>query len=73
MKFFICFLVGIIAFKSAAQMAVHDESTRQQLYLNAKAEIAAIENNRKWLDLIIKHTGNTYNVSNSIEKIAAEL
>lgn len=72
MKFYMCFLVGIITVKSAAQMAVHDESTRQQLYLNAKAEIAAIENSRKWLDLIIKHTGNTYNVSNSIEKMATE-
>jgi hypothetical protein len=72
MKFFICFLIAIIAFRSAAQLAVHDESTRQQLYLNAKAEIKAVENTRKWLDLIIKHTGNTYNVSNSIEKIATE-
>jgi len=72
MKFLICFLVGIFVFKASAQMAVHDESTRQQLYLNAKAEIKAIENTRKWLDLIIKHTGNTYNVSNSIEKIATE-
>ena len=72
MKFVMFFLVGIIAVKSVAQMAVHDESTRQQLYLNAKAEIAAIENNRKWLDLIIKHTGSTYNVSNSIEKIAIQ-
>ena len=69
MKFYMCFLVGIITVKSAAQMAVHDESTRQQLYLNAKAEIAAIENSRKWLDLIIKHTGSTYDVSNSIEGI----
>jgi len=69
MKKLMFLLVVIIAFNSAAQLAVHDESTRQQLYLNAKAEIAAIENSRKWLDLIIKHTGNTYNVSNSIEKI----
>jgi hypothetical protein len=54
---------------SAQSMAVHDETNRQQLYLNAKAQIAAIENSRKWLDIIIKHTGNTYDVSNSIEKI----
>jgi hypothetical protein len=73
MKFFICFLVGLIAFKSTAQLAVHDESTRQQLYLNAKAQIKAVENSRKWLDLIIKHTGNTYNVSNSIEGIATQI
>ena len=53
----------------SAQTAVHDETNRQQLYLNAKAQIAAIENSRKWLDLIIKHTGNTYDVSNNIEKI----
>jgi uncharacterized protein YlzI (FlbEa/FlbD family) len=60
----------ISVFKLSAQsMAVHDETNRQQLYLNAKAQIAAIENSRKWLDLIIKHTGNTYDVSNSIEKI----
>ena len=69
MKFLICFLVGIFVFKASAQMAVHDESTRQQLYLNAKAQIAATENSRKWLDLIIKHTGNTYDVSNSIEEL----
>jgi hypothetical protein len=71
MKFFISFLlIGIVAFKATAQsMAVHDETNRQQLYLNAKAQIAAIENSRKWLDIIIKHTGNTYDVSNSIEKI----
>jgi hypothetical protein len=60
----------MVVFKVTGQsMAVHDETNRQQLYLNAKAQIAAIENSRKWLDLIIKHTGNTYNVSNSIEKI----
>jgi hypothetical protein len=69
MKFLICFLVGIFVFKVSAQMAVHDESTRQQLYLNAKAQIAAVENSRKWLDIIIKHTGNTYNVSNSIDEM----
>jgi uncharacterized protein YlzI (FlbEa/FlbD family) len=71
MKFLISFLlIGIAIFKVSGQsMAVHDETNRQQLYLNAKAQIAAIENSRKWLDLIIKHTGNTYNVSNSIEKI----
>jgi len=69
MKFLICFLVGIFVLKASAQLAVHDESTRQQLYLNAKAQIAATENSRKWLDLIIKHTGNTYDVSNSIEEL----
>ena len=69
MKFLICFLVGIFVFKASAQMAVHDESTRQQLYLNDKAQIAATENSRQWLNLIIKHTGNTYDVSNSIEEL----
>ncbi len=69
MKFFICLLAGLIVFKSIAQMAVHDETNRQQLYLNAKAQIAAVENSRKWLDLIIKHTGNTYDVSNSIDEM----
>lgn len=69
MKKIMFLLTGLIAFNATAQLAVHDESTRQQLYMNARAEIAAIENSRKWLDLIIKHTGNTYNVSNSIEKI----
>jgi len=69
MKFLICFLVGIFVFKASAQMAVHDESTRQQLYLNAKAQIAATENSRKWLDIIIKNTGNTYDVSNSIDEM----
>jgi len=69
MKFFICLLAGLIAFESIAQMAVHDETNRQQLYLNAKAQIAAVENSRKWLDLIIKHTGNTYDVSNSIDEM----
>jgi hypothetical protein len=61
--------VLLISQLSAQSMAVHDETNRQQLYLNAKAQIAAIENSRKWLDIIIKHTGNTYDVSNSIEKI----
>ena len=69
MKKYMILLIGMLVFKVSAQMAVHDESTRQQLYLNAKAEIAAIENSRKWLDLIIKHTGSTYDVSNSIEGI----
>ncbi len=69
MKFLICFLAGLIAFTSFAQMAVHDETNRQQLYLNAKAQIAATENSRKWLDIIIKNTGNTYNVSNSIDEM----
>ena len=72
MKKLMFLLIGLIAFNVAAQLAVHDESTRQQLYLNAKAEIAAIENSRKWLDLIIKHTGNTYNVSNSLEQMAKQ-
>lgn len=69
MKKLMILLIGMLVFKAAAQMAVHDESTRQQLYLNAKAQIAATENTRKWLDLIIKHTGNTYNVSNSIDEM----
>jgi len=69
MKFLMILLIGMLVFRASAQLAVHDESTRQQLYLNAKAQIAATENSRKWLDLIIKHTGNTYNVSNSIEEM----
>ncbi|MCK4983287.1 MAG: hypothetical protein KAS17_10210 [Victivallaceae bacterium] len=69
MKKIMILLMGIIVLKVSAQMAVHDETNRQQLYLNAKAQIAAVENSRKWLDLIIKHTGNTYNVSNSIDEI----
>ena len=69
MKILMSLLIGIFVLKASAQMAVHDESNRQQLYLNAKAQIAAIENSRKWLDLIIKHTGNTYNVSNSIDEM----
>jgi len=69
MKFSMILLIGILVFKVSAQMAVHDETNRQQLYLNAKAQIAAVENSRKWLDIIIKHTGNTYDVSNSIDEI----
>ena len=69
MKFSMILLIGILVFKVSAQMAVHDETNRQQLYLNAKAQIAAVENSRKWLDIIIKHTGNSYNVSNSIDEM----
>ncbi len=69
MKIFMSILAGLFAFKSVAQMAVHDETNRQQLYLNAKAQIAAVENSRKWLDLIIKNTGNTYDVSNTIDEM----
>jgi hypothetical protein len=69
MKILMFLLIGLITLNSFAQMAVHDETNRQQLYLNAKAQIAAVENSRKWLDLIIKHTGNTYNVSNSIDEM----
>lgn len=66
---FVLLIIMSVLKLSAQSMAVHDETNRQQLYLNAKAQIAAIENSRKWLDIIIKHTRNTYDVSNSIEKI----
>ena len=62
-------LIALSAFNVSAQIAVHDETNRQQLYLNAQAEIAAVENSRKWLDLIIKNTGDSYKVNTSIENI----
>jgi uncharacterized protein YxeA len=57
----------------SAQIAVHDETNRQQLYLNAVAQIKAIETSRKWLDLIIKYTTETANVSKSIEGIMSDI
>jgi hypothetical protein len=63
----------LLIFRLSAQMAVHDETNRQQLYLNAKAQISAIETSRKWLDLIIKYTAETADVSNSIEGIISNI
>ena len=70
MKKLLILFLGVLVFKVSAQMAVHDETNRQQLYLNAVAQIKAIETNRKWLDLIIKYTAETANVSKTIENIA---
>ncbi|MDD5727237.1 MAG: hypothetical protein PHV59_01615 [Victivallales bacterium] len=69
MKKLLFLLAGISVFEVSAQMAVHDETNRQQLYLNAKAQINAIETSRKWLDLIIKYTAETADVSQTIENI----
>ena len=65
--------VLLISQLSAQTMAVHDETNRQQLYLNAVAQIKAIETSRKWLDLIIKYTAETANVSKSIEGIMSDI
>ncbi len=73
MKFLILLLIGMLVFKAAAQMAVHDETNRQQLYLNAVAQIKEIKASRKWLDLIIRYTSETTNVSKTIEDTLSDI
>lgn len=51
---FALFGLFIVNLTASAQMAVNDAAVQQQLYLNACAELNALETNRKWLDAILQ-------------------